>query len=113
MQNNKPPVQKYTRKADCMVDSAGQYGHFTRLYVFISGYLVCPTCKKTYPPGLLNFVKLSLVMTWPHANIIGGLASVDCSFETGQAKIEWYLFSGGKGISICSSVSMEILRLFA
>ncbi len=46
------------------------------------------TYLTTYPPSLLSFCKLSLVMTCPQANIIGGLASVDCSFDTGQAKME-------------------------
>ena len=57
------------------------------------------TCY-TYPPGFPSFCKLSLVTTCPQASIIGGFASVDCSLDTGQAKIEWYLFSGGSGISI-------------
>ena len=52
-------------------------------------------------PVLLSFAKLSLAMTWPQLIIIGGFFSVACSFDTGHAKIEWYRFSGGKGISIC------------
>lgn len=54
----------------------------------------------TYLCVLTSLVKLSFATTCPHTIIIGGLLGVDCSFETGHAKIEWYLFSAGRGISI-------------
>lgn len=40
-------------------------------------------------------------MTCPHGIIIGGFWSVACSLETGQTKIEWKRYEGGKGISTC------------
>jgi hypothetical protein len=46
-----------------------------------------------------SFCKLSLQITCPHPIIIGGFSSVACSFETGQAKIEWNLVSSVKLIS--------------
>jgi hypothetical protein len=56
--------------------------------------------NKTDPDVLLSFCKASLEMTCPQAIIIGGFDSVDCSFDTRQVKMEWYLLSGGSGISI-------------
>lgn len=54
---------------------------------------------KTHPP-LTSRWKLSVAITCPHVNINGGLASVACSFDTGQTKTEWNRRSDGRGISI-------------
>lgn len=61
--------------------------------------------REVHPAALLSFCKLSFEMTWPHVIIIGGFCSVDCSFETKQANIEWYLLSEERGISICMKES--------
>jgi hypothetical protein len=64
--------------------SPGQYGHLNRV-------------------PLLSLAKDSSAMTWPQGIIMGGFASVDCSLETGQTKIEWKWYVGGSGISTCKS----------
>ena len=40
---------------------------------------------------LASLVSDSLAITCPHGSNIGGFCSVDCSFDTGQAKMEWNL----------------------
>lgn len=61
--------------------SLGQYGHLKR------------NC------GLLSLAMESRAITCPQGIIIGGLSSVLCSFDTGQTKIEWKWYAGGRGIS--------------
>lgn len=60
--------------------SLGQYGHLNRLPL----------------PRRFND---SCAITCPHGIIIGGFSSVACSFDTGQTKIEWKRYWGGRGIS--------------
>lgn len=43
----------------------------------------------TYIPAFVSLCKLSRTITCPQCNIIGGLPSVACSFETGQVNIAW------------------------
>lgn len=60
--------------------SFGQYGHLNR------------------PPLHKRFSDSSAI-TCPHGIIIGGFSSVACSLETGQTKMEWNRYDGGRGIS--------------
>lgn len=54
---------------------------------------------------LLSLMRDSCAMTWPQGIIMGGFSSVVCSFETGQTKIEWNWYDGGRGISTCILIS--------
>ena len=58
---------------------------------------------RTHGVPLASRMRLSRAMTWPHGSSIGGFCAVDCSFETGHAKIEWYRYGSGSGISTCAA----------
>jgi hypothetical protein len=50
-------------------------------------------------------------MTCPHGIIIGGFSSVACSLETGQTKMEWNRYEGGRGISTWNYVNWNLSTL--
>ena len=65
-----PMYYKNTFTASLGWLSPGQYGHLNRV-------------------PLLSLSNDSCAMTCPQGIIMGGFASVDCSLDTGQTKMEW------------------------
>lgn len=63
---------------------------------------------RTHGVPLASRMRLSRAMTCPHGSSMGGFCAVDCSFETGHAKIEWYRYGSGSGISTCGRKRLRL-----